>query len=431
MSLFAILITIIFILLGMPLFLGLGLLSLLLFYVNDGIDSVITIFLDPFGRLSQNDLMLPIIYFGIMGYILAGSQMPRRIVTIFQYILQKTIGNKLYTFGMVSILVSAFFTPLTGASGVTIIALGGILYSVMKRAGYDHKENIGIITSSGSLGLLFFPSIPVILYGIVSNNKVSIQDLFIAGLIPGLVFITLPLLYTGIKYYRSNHSVQEVEKLRFREIRSDFFKLLLELAIMPLLFYLFLTGSITISEIGLIAMIYYLILETGFFRDLTISAFKNQFIEAITILGGIIVIIFFAVSFTSFLIDHQIPMQLFNLMENHIKSKMAFLILLNLFLLLVGSLMDIFSAIIVVAPLVIPVAELYQINMVHLGILFLTNLEIGYITPPVGINLFLSSFRFKLPLIEIYNSVLPYLLLMLFAQLLITYIPYLSLFLLN
>jgi len=413
---------------GMPLFAGLGGLGIVLTYFFNGKETLVNLFIDPLGRLTQNDMLLPIPFFTIMGYIIARSKAPERFVRLFQFLIQHVFGRTAFSVGIMAIVVSALFTPLTGASGITIVAIGGILMPMLASVKYPMNLRLGIITSSGSLGLLFFPSIPVIIYGIVSNNKVSITDLFRAGILPGILLIILPSVYVIIKAGNIKTSLKPVA---FSEIQKDLKKSFLEFLILPLMYFLFMSGKITVSEIGLVGLLYFFILEFIIFKEINKENFFELISESVSVTGGILIIIFFATSFTSFMIDFQVPQKLFIWIQNYIQSKWTFLIFLNFFLLIVGSLMDIFSAIIVVAPLVIPIAELYGINMIHLGILFLTNLEIGYLTPPVGMNLFLSAFRFKIPMVQIYKAILPFMFIMILAQLIITYVPQLSLFLVN
>lgn len=413
---------------GMPLFAGLGSLAFVLTWFKEGLDSTVNLFIDPMGRLTQNELLLPIPLFTLMGYIIARSGAPDRIVNLFRFFLENILGKTAASLGIMAVLVSAFFTPLTGASGVTIVALGGILMPVLQKARYPEKMALGIVTASGSLGLLFFPSVPVIIYGIVSNNKASISDLFKAGILPGILLILLPSLY--ILWKTPKNSAAPV-KPEFKDVKKDLGKLFFEIMVFPLLFFLFMSGKITVSEIGLMALLYFFLLEVVLFKEISYKHLSDIVTESMGVVGGIIAIVFFASAFTSFMIDDQVPQKLFQWIQQYIQSRWSFLILLNLFLLMVGAFMDIFSAIIVMAPLVIPVAELYGVNMVHLGILFLTNLEIGFITPPVGMNLFLSAFRFKTPMPVLYRSIAPFLLILILAQILITYVPQLSLWLVS
>lgn len=409
---------------GKPLFAALGWLAVLVTWHMQGGDGLVIAFMEPFDYLKDKDMLLPIPMFTMAGYMLAYSGAPKRIIEIFGYLTSRFMGGMAVSFGIMALVVSAFFTPLTGASGVTIVALGGLLFPILQKQGYDDNLNLGIITASGSLGLLFFPSLPVILYGIISQNKAPIDELFIAGIVPGILLLLLPAAYIAFKSRKTRITRQDI---KFHEIRGHLLKFSVEFAIIPLIFILFLNGSITIAEMGTVTLLYFFLLEVVIFKEIPAKKMFQVAENALTLMGGIMVILFFAMSFTKILIYENVPQDFFEWASQYIHSKYTFLILLNIFLLIVGALMDIFSAIVVVAPLVIPVAQQYDINMIHLGILFLTNLEIGYMTPPVGINLFISSFRFKKPILEVYQSIWPFLLVLLFAQVLITYIPELSL----
>lgn len=413
---------------GMPLFVGLGSFSLLLqsgnaqeFLWNDLVVGI----MDPYENLTASDIFLPIPLFTIAGFLLANSRMPQRVLSAFRMIFSSMPGGAAFGIGTIALITLALFTPLTGASGVSIIALGGLLLPMLIATGYSQEKAIGAITAGGSLGLLFFPSLPVILYGIISMNKAPIGELFLAGLLPGLIFLLLPLLYLFFISYRVNkgqaQSIAETEK------EKSLWKLILEMALVPISFWLFFSGSITVAETGAIFLFGVILLEVFIFREIKIRDLPHILEEAISLLGGILIIIFFAVSLTKAFVYNEIPQKFFAFLNEFISSKYMFLVALNIFLLIAGAIMDIFSAIVVLAPLIIPVAESYGINMIHLGVLFLTNLEIGYLTPPVGINLFISSFRFNKPITDIYKSVMPYLLVLIVAQLLITYIPALSL----
>lgn len=415
---------------GMSLFAVLGWLGLGYRFFNPGADVItwadyrvefLFNLLDPLYSLTENNLLLPIPLFTVTGYFLAYSKTAERVLRVSQRLVSVISGKGAFSIGLTALLVSALFTPLTGASGVTIIALGGLLLPVLKRSGYDENLSLGLITAAGSLGLLFFPSIPVILYGIISQNKAPVNDLYIAGILPGALLILMPALYLLYRMRGQKSEVVEPASV------TDFIRLTLEIAIIPIIFTLFLTGRLTVTEIATVFFFYFLILEVFIFREIDLKSLGRLFNEALSLTGGIMLIIFFAMSFTNVLVFDRVPQHLFNFLQTVFESKYSFLIALNIFLLLVGAFMDIFSAIVVIAPLIIPVAEQYNINMIHLGVLFLTNLEIGYITPPVGINLFLSSFRFKKPILQVYRATLPFLLIMMAAQLLITYVPALSL----
>lgn len=419
---------------GLPLFAALGAFAIL-FQVHllskEGTPGVnmmaqmTQLFVDPMDNLTGNDLLLPIPLFTVTGYIIARSGAASRILRVFSYLSLKVGIRSPAGVGILALIICAFFTPLTGASGVTIVALGGLLFPMLKNAGYADRDALGVITSGGSLGLLFFPSLPIILYGIFSMNKAPIDKLFIAGIIPGLLLILLPSLYLVFRFRGSGQVMQET--MYEGNLSKDALKLLVEISIIPICLYLFLSGKVTVAELGSVFLVYFFILEIFLYREIALKDLPSLLEESLSLLGGILIIVFFAFSFTRILIYDQVPQRLFETMQTYISSKYAFLMLLNVFLLIVGALMDIFSAIVVVAPLVIPIAEFYGINMIHLGILFLTNLEIGYLTPPVGINLFISSLRFRKPIPEVYSSVIPFLISLLVAQVLITYIPAISL----
>lgn len=429
-------------LLGMPLFIGLGALGGLYQFQNTtslgaGGFSEITrqltvIFSDPLSKLTgdQSALFLTIPYFTLSGYLIAHSRFAARVINLY-LIAMRRVGNVgTLGLGIVCILIAALFTPLTGASGVTIVAIGGILFPILTGAGYSEKRALGLITASGSIGLLFSPSLPVMLFGIMSDNKADINELYRAGVLPG--FLLLAALSVVVLYYslRPDAAAQrgiadQLASARFDA--TDALKLVLELAALPLLYVLMHSRFMVITELGVFFLLYYFFLEVVIFREIGFGKLAQVFEEAIAMIGSIILIIFFAMILTNALLYDGVPAKLFGYISQYIHSPLTFLILLNIFLLIVGALMDIFSAIIVISPLVIPIAESYQIPMLHLGILFLTNLEIGYLTPPVGLNLFLSSLRFQKPMADVYRSIVPYLIALIVAQLVITYVPWLSL----
>lgn len=427
---------------GLPLFIGLGTLGTLYQFNNTtalgaGSFGEITrqltvVFSDPLSKLTgdQSALFLTIPYFTLTGYLIAHSQFASRVVSLY-LILMKRVG-KIGTLGLgvVCILIAALFTPLTGASGVTIVAIGGILFPILTGAGYSEKRALGLITASGSIGLLFSPSLPVMLFGIMSDNKADINELYRAGVLPGLILLIALSLVVLLHSFRTEKASEESLKRHLATATftlRDGVKLVAELAAIPFLYLLMHSRFMVITELGVFFLLYYFFLEVVIFREIGFKKLVTVFEEAIAMIGSIILIIFFAMILTNALLYDGVPAKLFGFISQYIHSPLTFLMLLNVFLLIVGALMDIFSAIIVIVPLIIPIAESYQIPMLHLGILFLTNLEIGYLTPPVGLNLFLSSLRFQKPMSDIYKSIVPYLIALLIAQLVITYVPWLSL----
>ena len=323
----------------------------------------------------------------------------------------------------VTIASCAFFTAFSGASGVTILALGGLMFPMLLHAGYGERFTLGLLTTSGSLGLLFAPSLPILLYGIVAG--VSIDRLFLAGLVPGLLLMLILgiySLYIGRKTEVPRHAFSWSNLAV--ALREGMWDLLLPVGVIVGIF----GGYVTISEASACTAVYVLVLEGFIHREIHLGKYLVPLLKDTAILvGSILIILSVAMGLTNLLIDAQVPMKIFGWVKLHIYSQFEFLILLNLFLLVVGCMMDIFSAIVVVVPLILPIAKLYGIDPVHLGVIFLANLEIGYSTPPVGINLFIASQRFGRPVLSLVRAALPFLLLMLTWLLLITNIPAISL----
>lgn len=370
-------------------------------------------------RLASAPTILTIPLFTFAGYVLAESKAPVRLLRLSQALLGWLPGGV----AIVCLFVCAFFTAFTGASGVTIIALGGLLYPILIQEGYSEKFSLGLITTCGSLGLLFPPSLPIILYGIIA--KVDIDQLFLAGLVPGFV---LMLILGGFAVIKSPKIDRKTQNFSVSEIRSALWDARYELPLPIFVLGGIYGGFLTATEASALSAFYVLIVNCFFTRDLSLGRdVPKVIVESLTLVGAILLILCCALGLTNYLVDEEIPMKILEAMKTFITNKYLFLFVLNIFLLIVGCLMDIFSAIIVVVPLILPIAEQFGVNPLHLAIIFLTNLEIGYITPPVGINLFISSFRFNRPVLELYKVSIPYLLLMLFALIIITYIPWLTL----
>lgn len=371
-------------------------------------------------RLSSAPTILTIPLFTFAGYVLAESKAPVRLLRLSQALLGWMPGGV----AIVCLFVCAFFTAFTGASGVTIIALGGLLYPILLQEGYSEKFSIGLITTCGSLGLLFPPSLPIILYGIIA--KVDIDDLFLAGLIPGFIIM---LILGAWSIYNSGKISRPKHEFSVTEIKGAFWEARYEIPLPVFILGGIYGGFVTATEASALAAFYVLVVNTLFTRDLSITRdVPRVIVDSLTLVGAILLILCCALGLTNYLVDEEIPMKILEAMRSLITNKYLFLLILNIFLLIVGCLMDIFSAIIVVVPLILPIAEQFGVNPLHLAIVFLTNLEIGYITPPVGINLFISSFRFNKPVLELYRASIPYLILMVIALIIITYIPWLTLF---
>ena len=410
-----------FALLGAPIFSVMAAFALAAFYFSGVEISAVAV---EIYRLSSAPTIITIPLFTFAGYVLAESKAPQRLLRLSKALLGWIPGGT----AIVCLFICAFFTAFTGASGVTIIALGGLLYPILLEEGYSEKFTLGLITTCGSLGLLFPPSLPIILYGIIA--KVDIDDLFLAGLIPGIVLI---VILGGFSIYKARYNPVKIKyKFSFLELKGALWEARYEV---PLPFFILggiYGGIVTATEAAALSAFYVLVINSFVTNDLSLTKdIPKVIVESLTLVGAILMILCCALGVTNYLVDEEIPMKILAAMSTLITNKYLFLLVLNIFLLIVGCLMDIFSAIIVVVPLILPIAEQFGVNPLHLAIVFLTNLEIGYITPPVGINLFISSFRFNRPVLELYKASIPFLFLMLLALIMITYIPWLTLFWFN
>ena len=401
-------------LLGTPIFVVMGGIALLLF-IREGSGTAI-IPNEAYSMLIDNSIpAIPL--FAIAGFILSESKAGERLVHLFRALFGWFPGG----LAVMAILVSTFFTTFTGASGVTILALGALLSVVLVQGGYQKRFSTGLLTASGSVGLLFPPSLPIIIYGIAA--QVSIKDMFIGGIVPGMVMVMVLVAFVMFQARRQKVPTEPFRlTAALRAIRESFWEILLPVVIMLSFF----GGLTTLVESSAIAVIYALVVQLVIKRDLRPKDLMTVVNKAVPIIGGVLIILAVAKGLSYYIVDAQIPMKLSAWVGTHIESKLVFLLLLNLALLVTGCLMDIFSAIIVVVPLILPLGAHFGINPVHLGIIFLANMELGYLTPPVGLNLFLASYRFNEPLPRIYREVIPFLIIQMIAVLIITYVPVVS-----
>jgi C4-dicarboxylate transporter, DctM subunit len=403
---------------GAPLFIIIGGLALTLFAAV-GIDPQAVII--EMYRLASAPMLIAIPLFTFAGYLLAESKSPQRLVELYKALLGWMPGG----LAIVSFIACAFFTAFTGASGVTIIALGGLLYPILRSEQYSDQFSLGLLTTSGSLGLLFPPSLPLILFAVVA--RVNVDSLFLAGIIPGTLLIVLLSLYSirvGLKH--------KIRREPF--VLANVWKAIWNAGwIIPLPFIVLIGiygGFFTASEAAAITVVYVLVVSVFIYKDFSLFRDVPRIAsESMILVGGVLVILGCALGLTNYLVDEQIPMKIIEVMRQYITNKYMFLAVLNVFLLIVGCLMDIFSATIVVVPLILPIAREFGVDPIHLGIIFLTNLEIGYSTPPVGLNLFISSFRFQKPIPTLYRASLPFIGVLFLALIVITYVPDLSLWL--
>ncbi len=408
-------------LLRMPLFVVIAASAMLGFYSEDVDLAVISI---EIYRLTDMSVLLAIPLFTFAGYLLGESQASTRLVNITNSLLGWMPGG----LAIVAIFACAMFTAFTGASGITIIALGALLYPALKQSGYSEKFNLGLLTSSGSLGLLFAPSLPLILYGVVAqqmnlDEPIGIDQLFLAGIFPGLLMLVMlgaySMMQPGITGPDNNFdSKQAVDALLAAK-----WEIPLPILVLGGIY----GGYFAVSEAAAVTALYVLIVEVFILREIKLKYLPVVMRDSMVLVGGIMIIIGASLASTNYLIDAEIPTQLFEWIQLHIDDRITFLILLNLFLLVLGMMLDIFSALVIFVPIILPIAVGYDIHPVHLGIIFLANMQLGYFTPPVGMNLFIASYRFDKPVMTLYQATIPFFLILLVAVLIITYWPALSL----
>ncbi|MEE9163083.1 MAG: TRAP transporter large permease subunit [Candidatus Neomarinimicrobiota bacterium] len=402
--------------LGAPIFVILGGAAVLLFWNAGGVMAAIPA---ETYRIVVHPMLATIPLFTLAGFFFADGGASQRLVRVCRAWFGWIPGGT----PLVTVLVCAFFTSFTGGSGVTILALGGLLFPMLLKEQYSKKFSTGLLTASGSLGLLFPPSLPVILYGI--RSQTSIKELFLAGLVPGLLLMTMIALW-GVRQGIVGQSRRT--PFRWEEAWRSFWLAKWDV-VTPLIVLVGIFGGFaTLVETAAITALYAFIVQVFVYRDLKLTTqVIPTIVSCATLVGGVLIIVGVAMGLTSYLVDAQVPARALDWVQAHIHSRIVFLLALNGALLLVGALMDLFSAIIVVVPLIAPMGLAFGIDPVHLGIIFLVNLELGYLTPPVGMNLFLGSYRFETPLPAIYRSVVPYLIILAVGVLAVSYIPAITL----
>jgi C4-dicarboxylate transporter, DctM subunit len=406
-------------LLGAPLFAVIGT-SAMLGFRSEGVDlSVVAI---EFFGLSETSVLVAIPLFTFAGFLLSAGQAPRRLVRLSQALLGWFPGG----LAVVSLAVCALFTAFTGASGVTIIALGALLYPALGQAGYDERFNLGLITASGSLGLLFAPSLPLILYGVVSGAP--IDDLFVAGALPGIFMLLLLSIYS---YWRNRHVRQERSARSGREALAAIAEAKWDLPLPFVVLGGIYSGYFAVSEAAAVTALYVAIVELVILREVRWRDVPGIMRESMVLVGAIFVILGVSLASTNFMIDSGVPEKLFAMVKDYVTGPNSFMVVLLVFLLILGTILDIFSATVLVVPLLLPIATQYGVNPIHLGIVFLAAMELGYLTPPVGLNLFIASHRFNKDITEIYWATQPFLIVSLVAVIVIAFWPSLSLMLLR
>ena len=358
--------------------------------------------------------------FTFAGYVLSESQAPKRLVRLTGALLGWMPGG----LALVSLAACAFFTAFTGASGVTIIALGAILYPALKHDGYPDKFNLGLVTSSGSLGLLFAPSLPLILYGVIA--EVPIDNLFLAGILPGLAMLAM---LSGWSLWVNRRNRKPLASFSWSNtaaaVRETIWEIPLPFVVLGGIY----SGFLAVSEAAAVTALYVLIVEVLIHREIPLRDLPRIMRASMVLVGGILIILGVSLASTNYMIGAGIPQMLLEFVAGLVTSQVSFLILLLLFLLVLGAILDIFSAIVLVVPLILPIAAGYGIHEVHLGIVFLAAMQLGYMTPPVGLNLFIASYRFEKPIMHVYSATFPFLMILLLSVILIAFWPELSLWL--
>lgn len=401
--------------LGAPIFVVLGGVALLYFLAD---------FVPPAAvpaelyRMARSPTLPAIPLFTLAGFLLSEGQASTRLLAVFRAAVGWLPGGT----AMVCALLCAFFTAFTGGSGITILALGGLLFAALSAEGYRDRFSLGLLTSSGSLGLLFPPALPVILYAVVA--QVPIFDLFRGGLVPGILLVAM---IAGWGAWEGKRRRIPRSTFNWPDLGKAVWQAKWELALPVIVIVAIFGGFATPIQASALAAAFAAVTQIWIHRDIpTLHRLLEVLEECLVLVGGVIIILGVALGLTNYLVDAQIPSQLLEWVSSSIESPLVFLIYLNLFLLLVGCLMDIFSATVVVVPLILPLGAAFGIDPIHLGIIFIANLELGYLTPPVGLNLFLASYRFDRPLLKVWRSVLLPLMLLAIAVVLITYVPFLT-----
>lgn len=422
MILFCVAVIILAALMGTPIFAVIAAAAMLGFY---SVDTPLTVIGVELYRLVDTPLLLALPLFTFAGYLLGESRTSDRLVRLARAGLGWMPGG----LPVVAFLTCAFLTAFTGASGVTIVALGAMLYPALTKAGYPDRFSLGLVTSSGALGLLLPPSLPLILYAVIAQQLpagagVTIQNVFTAGLLPCLLMVVALSLF-GLRVTKQ-HNIP-LQKFSWSELRSAAWEAKWELPLPVFVFAGIYGGFFAVSEAAAVTALYVLLTQMLLYREITLRQLPRIMREAMMMVGSVLLIVGVAMSFTNWLIDAEIPTRLFDVVRTHIHDKYTFLFLLTLFLLVLGMMLDIFSALVIMVPLLLPMAVGYGVHPIHLGIIFLATMEIGYCMPPVGMNLVIGSFRFRKPVMELARASLPFMAVLFVVVLIITYVPWLSL----
>ncbi|MGV6852172.1 MAG: TRAP transporter large permease [bacterium] len=422
-------------LLGVPLYAVIGL-GAIAAYIQQGLPAEALII--EIMRLGEIPTLAAIPLFTLAGYILAVSQAPQRMVKLVQWGMGKVPGG----LAMIGLVFSALFTAFTGASGVTIVALGAVLYPALISSGFSQKFSLGLVTTSGSLGLLFAPSIPLILYAVVAqqsgSSEIGVDQLFIAGVAPGLFMLAVLMVYSFFVARKNQSAVkQQSPHQQHQKMTSslnsvsitaaDFWEVPLPIVVLGGIY----SGLLALSEAAALTLIYVFVVEVFILREVNREKLIKTVKDASAMIGAILLVFAVSLASTNYVIDAEVPEQLFESIHGLMTGQISFMLVLLVFLLILGMFLDIFSAIVIMIPILLPIANGFGVHPVHLGIVFLATMQLGYMTPPVGMNLFIASHRFEKPVLEVYRASWPFLLLLLATVFVIALWPQLSLFALS
>ncbi|MCC6806518.1 MAG: TRAP transporter large permease [Deltaproteobacteria bacterium] len=415
---------------GLPLFLAIALMTLGFFTLagGEGVLAAGIPVMTGMWKIKEAAILVSLPFFTLAGSIMTAGGTSRRLVNIARALVGWLPGG----LALAMILASTVFAALSGSSAVTIIAIGGILFTGLSRQGYKESFSLGLITSCGAIGILVPPSLPLIIYGVMAGVqpgiRADIRDLFIGGIVPGIVCVLALMLYAVI--YGKRAKIPR-EKFAFAEVKKSLREGAFAIALPVILLVGIYGGIATVSEVAAVAVMYALIVEIFVHKEIKVRDLPRIMVDAGTLVASILVILFLAMAFTNYIVDEQIP----DLATEHLKSivhtRTGMILAINLLLLVVGSIMDIFSALVIFAPLIVPIAcaAPYNLDPIHLGIIFVVNLEIGFAHPPFGINLYVAASYFKKSVMQVTMAAIPFIIVMLGALMLISFVPELTLWL--
>ncbi|MFZ5724101.1 MAG: TRAP transporter large permease [Pseudomonadota bacterium] len=408
-------------LLGAPLFAVIAAGALIGFWASD-ID-LQTVAIELY-RLTDTSVLLALPLFTFAGYLLSESKTSHRLVRVTQAWMGWMPGG----LALVALLTCAMFTAFSGAMGVTIVAIGALLLPALREAGYKERFSMGLVTTTGSLGLLLPPALPLIIYGVITQQMgvqgVTLEDLFVAGILPVLLMILALWIYS-LWANRGQHI--PLTPFSLKEGCSALWDAKWELPLPLVVLGGIYGGFFVISEAAAVTALYALVVQVFIYREIPLRNLPRIMRDAMVMVGGVLIIMGMAMAFANVLVDASVPEMLFDLIREHVDSKLTFLLLLNALLLVLGCMLEIFPALIIMVPLLVPVAQGYGVDPVHLGIIFLANMQIGYFMPPVGMSLYIASFRFRKSMVDVWMSTFPFFFVLLAVVLVITYVPWLSL----